>query len=146
MVLRIKFVFFLEPSRLFWFAPVVSYAFVAVEVKVSQYNKTLNVRSLWKPVRFRFPSIPDSNNRSLGKTKTNSSPRDLTLCVYCYIAGIFFNSARCHWVTSRSRTSSNETESRQNLSACNIAKSMRSEGNSGLLSANVDRRPPFCQV
>ena len=35
--------------------------------------------------------------------------------------------------------SNNETVSRQNLWAGNIAKSMTSEGNSALLPANVDR-------
>ena len=38
------------------------------------------------------------NNRTLGKTKNNCFPRDLILCVYCYRAGIFFNSARSHWL------------------------------------------------
>ena len=74
-----------------------------------------------------------------------SVPFVVSWCILLY-SWNFFNSARSHWVTSRSRTSSNETVSRQNLAACNIAKSMRSEGNSGLLPANVDRRPPFCQV
>ena len=44
-------------------------------------------------------------------------------------------------------TSNNETVSRQNLSADNgadnIAKSITSEGNSALLHAHVDRRPPL---
>jgi len=31
------------------------YSFVAVVVKVKKYNKTLNVRSLGKPVSFVFP-------------------------------------------------------------------------------------------
>ena len=37
----------------------------------------------------------------------------------------------------------NETVSRQNLWAGDIAKSMTSEGNSALLPANVDQRPPL---
>ena len=40
-------------------------------------------------------------------------------------------------------TSNNETVSRQNLWADNIAKSIASEGNSALLLAHVDRRPPL---
>ena len=40
-------------------------------------------------------------------------------------------------------TSNNETDSRQNLLAGNIAKSMTSEDNSALLPANVDRQPPL---
>jgi len=40
-------------------------------------------------------------------------------------------------------TSSDETVSRQNLSAGNAAKSMTSESNDALLPANVDRQPPF---
>ena len=39
--------------------------------------------------------------------------------------------------------SRNETVSRQNLWAGNIAKSMTSEVNNAMLPANVDRRPPF---
>ena len=54
------------------------YSFVAVEVKVLKYNKTLYVRSLGKPVSFVFPraSNPDrsldfvsGNIRTLGKPK-----------------------------------------------------------------------------
>ena len=33
------------------------YSSVAVEVKVKKYNKTLNVRSLGKPVSFVFPRV-----------------------------------------------------------------------------------------
>ena len=33
------------------------YSFVAVEVKVYKYNKTLNVRSLGKPASFVFPRV-----------------------------------------------------------------------------------------
>ena len=33
------------------------YSFVAVEVKVQKYNKTLNVRSLGRPVSFVFPRV-----------------------------------------------------------------------------------------
>ena len=40
-------------------------------------------------------------------------------------------------------TFNNETVSRQNLLAGNIAKSTTSEGNSALLPANVDQRPPL---
>ena len=40
-------------------------------------------------------------------------------------------------------TSNNETVSCQNMCASNMAKSMTSEGNSALLPANVDQRPPF---
>ena len=40
-------------------------------------------------------------------------------------------------------TSNDETVSRQNLSAGNIAKCMTSEGNGALLPANVERQPPF---
>ena len=40
-------------------------------------------------------------------------------------------------------TSNNETVSRQNLWAGNIAKSMTSESNATLLAANVDRQPPL---
>ena len=53
-----------------------SYSFVAVEVKVWKYNKTLNVRSLGKPVSFVFPRVlmfPETNIRPLGKTKLTVS-------------------------------------------------------------------------
>ena len=40
-------------------------------------------------------------------------------------------------------TPNNETVSHQNLCEGSIAKSMASEGNSVLLPANVDRRPPL---
>ena len=43
-------------------------------------------------------------------------------------------------------TSNDETVSRQNLSAGNIAKSMTSESNGALLPANVDRQPPLQRV
>ena len=43
-------------------------------------------------------------------------------------------------------TSINQTVSRQNLIAGKIAKSMTSEGNSALLPANVDWRPPLCRI
>ena len=42
------------------------YSFVAVEVKVLEYNKTLNVRSLGKPVSFVFPRVlmfPSTSSR-----------------------------------------------------------------------------------
>ena len=40
------------------------YSFVAVEVKVEKYNKTLNVRSLGKPVSFVFPrELPETKSR-----------------------------------------------------------------------------------
>ena len=45
------------------------------EVKVKEYNKTLNVKSLGKLVSFVFPQVlmfPKTN-------KTNCLPRDLTL-------------------------------------------------------------------
>ena len=53
------------------------------------------------------------------------------------------NSARSHWLLRGHMTSNNETVSRQNLWASNIAKCMTSEGNSALLPANVDQRPPL---
>ena len=56
---------------------------------------------------------------------------------------LFPNSARSHWLLRGHMTSNNETVSRQNLWADNIAKSMAFEGNSALLLAHVDRRPPF---
>ena len=43
-------------------------------------------------------------------------------------------------------TSDDETVSRQNLSAGNIAKSMTSESDGALLPANVDRQPPLQRV
>ena len=55
----------------------------------------------------------------------------------------FPNSARCHWLLRVHVTSNNETVSRQNLLAGNTAKSTTSEGNSALLPANVDQRPPL---
>ena len=42
------------------------YSFVAVEVKVQKYNKTLNARSLRKPVSFVFPRVlmfPETKSR-----------------------------------------------------------------------------------
>ena len=67
------------------------YSFVAVEVKVQKYNKTLNVRSLGKPVSFVFPRVLMVPRLRLGKhqdsreNKTNCFPRDLTLSVYCFL-------------------------------------------------------------
>ena len=55
----------------------------------------------------------------------------------------FPNSARSHWLLWGQVTYNNETVSRQNLLAGNIAKSMTSEDNSALLPANVDRQPPL---
>ena len=46
-------------------------------------------------------------------------------------------------VTTRSHDTNNKIVSRQNLWAGNLAKSMTSQGNSAVLLANVDRRPPF---
>ena len=51
------------------------------------------------------------------------------------------NSACSHWFLRGHTTSNNETVSRQNLWAGNIAKSVTLEGNNVLLPANVDRRP-----
>ena len=56
---------------------------------------------------------------------------------------IFCKSALSHRLLLCHMTSNNETFSRQNLRAGNIAKSMTSEGNSALLPTNVDRRPPL---
>ena len=54
------------------------------------------------------------------------------------------SSARSHWLLRGQMTSNNKTVSRQkSLSRGNSAKSMTSEGNSALLPANVDRRPPL---
>ena len=58
------------------------YSFVAVEVEVKKYNKTLNVRSLGKPVWFGFPRVPMFPVTSSRENKTNCFPRDLTLRVY----------------------------------------------------------------
>ena len=55
----------------------------------------------------------------------------------------FPKSARSHWLLQGHITSNNETVSRQNLCAGHIARSVTSEGNSALLPANVDRRPPL---
>ena len=49
--------------------------------------------------------------------------------------------ARTHRLLRGHMTSNDETVSRQNLWAGNIAKSMTSEGHSALLPANVDRQP-----
>ena len=58
--------------------------------------------------------------------------------------GSFFaNSARSQWLLRGHMTSNNETVSRRNIWAGNIAKSMTSECNSALLPANVDRRAPL---
>ena len=63
---------------------------------------------------------------------------------FCYIAGSFFaNSTRSHWLLRGHMTSNNETVSRRNIWAGNIAKSMTSECNSALLPANVDRWAPL---
>ena len=45
---------------------------------------------------------------------------------------MFSQHARSHWLLRGHMTSNNETVSRQNLWAGNIAKSMTSEGNSAL--------------
>ena len=63
---------------------------------------------------------------------------------FCCVAGNFFpNSARSHWSIRGHMTSNNETFSRQNLWAGNVAKSMTSEGNSARLPAKVNRWPPL---
>ena len=54
----------------------------------------------------------------------------------------FPNSACCHWLLRGHMKSNNETVSCQNLGVGNIAKSMKSEGNSTLLPANVDQWLP----
>ena len=46
---------------------------------------------------------------------------------------LILNHARFHWLLRGHTTSNNETVSRQNLWAGNIAKSMASEGNSAQL-------------
>ena len=64
---------------------------------------------------------------------------------YCWLlySWKFFPSSACfHWLLRGHMTSNNETVSRHNLWAGNIAKSMTSEGKSALLPANVDARPP----
>ena len=63
--------------------------------------------------------------------------------IWLYSWNFFPNSARSHWLLWVHLTSSNETVSRQNLWAGNVAKSMSSEGNSALLPAIVNRRPPL---
>ena len=55
------------------------YSLVTVEVKVEKYNKTLNVRSLGKPVSFVFSLSPDVMHQDSRENKTNCFPRDLTL-------------------------------------------------------------------
>ena len=58
----------------------------------------------------------------------------------CYIAGNFFPTARAligYFEVTWHMTSNNETVSRQNLWAGNVAKSMTSESNSARLPANV---------
>ena len=55
------------------------------------------------------------------------------------------NSARSHWLLRGHMTSHNETVSLQNLRAGSSVKSMTSQGNSAVLPANVDRRPPLQQ-
>ena len=58
------------------------YSFLAVEVKVKKYNKTLNVRSLGKPVSFVFPRVLVFPVTSFRESQNNCFPRDLTLSVY----------------------------------------------------------------
>ena len=48
---------------------------------------------------------------------------------------MFSQYARSHWLLRGHMTSNNETVSRQNLWAGNIAKSMTSEGNSALCTS-----------
>ena len=56
MVLRkIEFVFFLSTESTVLIRS--GYSFVAVEVKVWKYNKTLNFRFTGKPVSFVFPRV-----------------------------------------------------------------------------------------
>ena len=68
-------------------------------------------------------------------------------CYICYIwlfviwLEFFPNSAWYHWLLWGDMTSNNETFSRHNLLAGNIAKSKTSGGNSTLFPANVDWRP-----
>ena len=62
----------------------------------------------------------------------------------CYRAEFFFpNSMHSHWLLQGHMTSNNKTFSHQSLWAGNSAKSMTSEGNSAVLPANVDCRPPL---
>ena len=55
------------------------------------------------------------------------------------MAGIFSQQRTLKWLLRGHMISNNETVSRQNLWAGNIAKSMTSEGKSALLPARVDR-------
>ena len=58
------------------------YSFVAVEVKVEKYYKTLDVRSLRKPVRFVFPGVLIL---TFGKNKTTVSLEIIILqMIYVY--------------------------------------------------------------
>ena len=88
MVLRIKFVLPISTESTVLVRS--GYSFVVVEVKVSKYNKTLNVRSLGKPISFVFPGVlmfpetksREGNIRTLGKTKLSVS---LGIRHYVYI-------------------------------------------------------------
>ena len=68
----------------------------------------------------------------------NCSSPAVTHLSLCY-TWKFPNSACYHWLLQGHMKSNNETVSCQNLGVGNIAKSMKSEGNSTLLPANVDQ-------
>ena len=71
-------------------------------------------------------------------------PQGLYL-VLLYSWKFFPTSACSHCLLRQHMTSNNETISRQNLWAGNIAKSMMLEGNSAMLPANVDQWLPLQQ-
>ena len=65
--------------------------------------------------------------------------------MFRFIARNCFSAVRVLNVTLRAMTSNNETVLTQNLRAGNIGKFRMSEGNSALLSTNVDWRRPLQQ-
>ena len=57
----------------------------ALSKSAQKYNKTLNVRSLGKPVSFVFPRLRLGKHQYSRENKTNCFPRHLTLSVYCFL-------------------------------------------------------------
>ena len=97
-------------------------------------------------MRSRPPNPPPPPPPTPGLRDRRKWPmyRALNKSHYCYITGNWFPTTCALIDQLRGHmTSNNETVSRQNLLASNIAQSITSEGYSALLPANVDRRPPF---
>ena len=67
------------------------YSFVAVEVKVWKYNKTLNVRFLGKPVSFVFPRVVLFPSTSCRDTSNMVTERVCSKLKTCWKSVVFTN-------------------------------------------------------